>query len=96
MAEGEHEDNVHNALYVELARNTFRPETREKFKAAIADLVARGAEAIILGCTEFGILVQLEDSAVPIIDTSIIPAQAAVDIALGDEELECKSMFIAI
>ena len=82
IAEGEHQDNVHNALYDELARGIFRPETRAKFRAAIADLVARGAEVVILGCTEFGMLVEPEDSAVPLIDTTIAHAQAAVDMAL--------------
>ncbi|KAJ5629327.1 aspartate racemase [Penicillium herquei] len=84
VAEGEHEKNVHNALYQELAKNIFLPETRAKFKAAIEDLVARGAETIILGCTEFGMLVKQEDSTVPIIDTSYAHAEAAVDFALSD------------
>lgn len=82
VAHGEHENNVHNALYQELARNIFLPETRVKFKAAIVDLVANGAEAIILGCTEFGMLLQEEDSPVPIIDTSFAHAEAAVDFVL--------------
>ncbi|KAH7149085.1 aspartate racemase [Dactylonectria estremocensis] len=94
VAEGEHEHNVHNALYQELARNVFLPETREKFKAAIADLVSRGAEVVILGCTEFGMLVHAEDSTVPIIDTSIVHAQAAVDIALRNEDLETEKNLI--
>lgn len=85
VAEGQHEENVHTALFQELAKNIFLPETRDKFKAAIADLVSRGAQAIILGCTEFGMLVTQEDSAVPIIDTSIAHAEAAVDLALGPD-----------
>jgi aspartate racemase len=84
IAEGEHQDNVHNALYAELAKGIFRPETRAKFRAAIEDLVTRGAEVVILGCTEFGLLVQPEDSPVPLIDTTIVHAEAAVDIALAD------------
>jgi aspartate/glutamate racemase len=43
-------------LYAELAKGMFLPATREKFKAAIADLVQRGAQAVILGGTEFGML----------------------------------------
>lgn len=82
VAQGEHEDNIHNALYQELANNIFLPETRAKFKAAIEDLVARGAEVVILGCTEFGMLVKAEDSTVPIIDTSHAHAEAAVDFVL--------------
>jgi aspartate racemase len=82
VAEGEHQDNVHNALYAELAKGIFLPATREKFKAAIADLVERGAQAVILGCTEFGMLIEAKDSPVPLIDTTVAHAEAAVDMAL--------------
>jgi len=85
VAQGEHQNNVHNALYDELAKGIFLPSTREKFRAAILDLVARGAEVIILGCTEFGMLVKPEDSPVLIIDTTIAHAQAAVEMALAAE-----------
>ena len=85
VAEGEHQANVHNALYEELAKGSFLPATRAKFQAAIADLVMRGAEVIILACTEFGMLVRAEDSPVPIIDTATAHAEAAVDIALTNE-----------
>jgi aspartate racemase len=86
IAEGEHQDNVHNALYEELAKGIFLPETREKFKAAIADLASRGAEVIILGCTEFGMLVRPEDSPLPIIDTTIAHARAAAEMALAGDQ----------
>ncbi|WP_175696013.1 aspartate/glutamate racemase family protein [Burkholderia ambifaria] len=85
IAEGEHQENVHNALYEELAKGIFLPETREKFRRAIADLVSRGAEVIVLGCTEFGMLVKPEDSPVPIVDTTIAHAEAAVRLALASE-----------
>ncbi|MET7995761.1 aspartate/glutamate racemase family protein [Amycolatopsis sp. NPDC005232] len=49
----------------------------------VADLVGRGAEVIILGCTEFGLLVEPLDSAVPVIDTTLAHAEAAVDLALA-------------
>ena len=84
VAEGEHQENVHNALYGELAKGTFLPATREKFKAAITDLVRRGAQAVILGCTEFGMLLEAGDSSVPLIDTTLAHAQAAVEMALQD------------
>jgi aspartate racemase len=83
IAEGEHQTNVHNALYEELAKGIFLTSTREKFKAAIQDLVDRGAELIILGCTEFGMLVKPEDSTVPVIDTTVAHAEAAVEAALN-------------
>lgn len=83
IAEGEHQANVHDALYQELAKGIFLEETREKFRAALADLVARGAEMVILGCTEFGMLVTQKDCTVPLIDTSIAHAEAAIEMALA-------------
>ena len=85
VAEGKHQDNVHNALYAELARGAVLPATRAKFQAAIADLVARGAELIVLACTEFGMVVQAGDSPVPVIDSTFAHAQAAVEMALVGE-----------
>lgn len=82
VAGDEHQENVHDALYAELAKGIFLPSTREKFKAAIADLVERGAQAVILGCTEFGMLLDAEDSPVPLIDTTVAHAEAAADMAL--------------
>lgn len=83
IAEGVYQDYVHNALYQELVKGVFKDSTRARFKDAIADLVKRGAEVIILGCTEFGMLVRPEDSPVPIIDTTIEHIHAAVDTALS-------------
>lgn len=85
VAEGEHRSNVHNALYEELTKGIFRPETRARFKAAMEDLSHRGADVIILGCTEFGMLVKAEDSPIPIIDTTVAHAYAAVDMALQSD-----------
>jgi aspartate racemase len=87
VAEGHHGDNVHNALFEELAKGVYLDATREKFKTAIVDLVERGAEAIVLGCTEFGLLIKTEDSPVPVIDTTVAHAEAAVDMALADETI---------
>jgi aspartate racemase len=51
--------------------------------AAAEDMAARGAQAIILGCTEFGLLLKPEDSPLPLIDTALAHARAAVDMALS-------------
>jgi aspartate racemase len=55
-----------------------------KFKAAIADLVRRGAAADILGRTEFGMLLEAGDNSVPLVDTTLAHAQAAVEMALQE------------
>jgi aspartate racemase len=86
IAEGVHQDNVHHALYAELARGVFNEATRARFRAAIADLVGRSAQVIVLGCTEFGLLVKADDSPVPLVDTTVMHVEAAVNAALADAE----------
>ncbi|WP_136162799.1 aspartate/glutamate racemase family protein [Sphingomonas flavalba] len=73
---------VHRIIYDELVAGTIRPESRAACRGVIARLADRGAEAIILGCTEIMLLVGPQDSAVPLFDTTALHAQAAVDFAL--------------
>jgi aspartate/glutamate racemase len=82
------DDGAYQVDDAELARGAVLPATRAKFQAAITDLVARGAEVIVLACTEFGMVVEAGDSPVPVIDTPVAHAQAAVDMALADEPLQ--------
>lgn len=73
---------VHEIIYKELVVGEIRPESREAYRAVMARLIERGAQAIILGCTEIMLLVSDRDSAVPLYDTTTIHAVAAVDFAL--------------
>jgi aspartate racemase len=73
---------VHRVIYEELVVGTILPTSREGYAAVIDNLVLRGAQGIILGCTEIGLLVKPGDSPVPVFDTTIIHAAAAVDWAL--------------
>lgn len=73
---------VHAIIYDELVAGIVRPESRDAYRAVIARLVADGAQAIILGCTEIMLLVRPEDSAVPLFDTLEYHAKAAVAAAL--------------
>nr|WP_280953909.1 aspartate/glutamate racemase family protein [Methylobacterium terrae] len=75
---------VHRVIYQELVQGRAEPASREAYRAIIARLVERGAEAIILGCTEIMLLVRPDDSAVPLFDTTAIHAEAAVDFALAE------------
>ena len=83
VPEGEDFAGVDRIVYEELVRGKFLEPSRALCRAAIARLVARGAQAVILGCTEFPLLVKLEDSAVPLFDTTTLHALAAVEMALG-------------
>lgn len=74
--------DVHRIIYDELVQGRVEPSSREIYRAVMARLVERGAEAIILGCTEIMLLVRPEDSAVPLYDTTTIHAEAAVERAL--------------
>jgi len=73
---------IHHALHTELAPGMFLPETRLRFSRVIERLVQRGAQAVILGCTEFGRLVKAEDCSVLLIDTVDVHSEMAVDMLL--------------
>ena len=74
---------VHRIIYDELVAGVIREESRAAYRGVIARLVAAGAEGIILGCTEIGLLVGAADSEVPLFDTTELHALAALDFALG-------------
>jgi aspartate racemase len=76
---------VHRIIYDELVAGRVEPASREAYRAVIARLVASGAEAVILGCTEIMLLVGQDDSPVPIFDTTALHAAAALDRALSVE-----------
>ncbi|UFJ40809.1 aspartate/glutamate racemase family protein [Brevibacillus humidisoli] len=74
---------VHQIIYQELCRGVIKPDSRQRYREIISRLVEQGAEAIILGCTEITLLVNQDDSPVPLFDTTAIHAEAAVDWALA-------------
>ncbi len=78
---------VHRIIYDELVLGQIRPESKAAYLAVIDRLVARGAEGVILGCTEIGLLLQDGDRAIPFFDTTRLHALAAVDFALGSSNL---------
>ncbi|QJI21250.1 MULTISPECIES: aspartate/glutamate racemase family protein [unclassified Pseudomonas] len=76
---------VHRIIYEELCVGVISEASRQVYQQAIANLAARGAQAIILGCTEIGLLIKPEHSDLPLLDTTELHAQAAVAFALGDQ-----------
>ena len=74
---------VHQVIYDELCLSVIQPTSRQKYVEIMDDLVSQGAEAIILGCTEIGLLVGQDDCSVPVFDTTRIHAEAAVEFALA-------------
>ena len=75
-------DVVHNVIYQELCLGRIESASRQKYLDIIDRLVAGGAEGVILGCTEIGLLVRQADTRVPLFDTTEIHAKAAVEFAL--------------
>lgn len=75
---------VHRVIYEELVSGKILPGSREQFRRIIVNLAKKGAQGVILGCTEIGLLVQDADSPIPLFDTTRIHAEAAVDYALAE------------
>lgn len=74
---------VHRIIYDELVVGEIKPESKQAYLEIIGRLTADGAQGVILGCTEIGLLVKAGDCTVPVFDTTLIHAQAAVDFALS-------------
>ncbi len=74
---------VHHVIYNELVKGVIKETSRAEFLKIISKLVENGAQGVILGCTEIGLLVKAEDCSVPVFDTTQLHAKAAVDYALN-------------
>ncbi|WP_186152378.1 aspartate/glutamate racemase family protein [Burkholderia gladioli] len=77
--DAEDRDTVHRVIYEELCHGLIEPASRAAYAAIIGRLAARGAQAVILGCTEITLLIGERDSPLPVFDTTALHAQAAVD-----------------
>ena len=75
---------VHRVIYEELVQGRAEPSSRQGYRDVIVRLVERGAEAVILGCTEIMLLVGPADSAVPLFDTTALHAEAAVELSIAE------------
>ncbi len=84
VPEGDDRTTVHDIIYSELVRGVVTAESRAAYRAVIDDLVQRGAEGIVLGCTEIELLVTRHDSAVPVFATTRLHARTAADWAIAE------------
>ncbi|CAI0696693.1 aspartate/glutamate racemase family protein [Serratia ficaria] len=76
-------DIVHRIIYEELCLGKVRDASRDEYRRIISDLEQQGANGIIFGCTEIGLLVGAQDASVPVFDTTAIHARAAAEYALA-------------
>jgi len=82
VPEAEDREEVHRIIYEELCRGIITEESRRRVKDVAERLAARGAEGILLGCTELPLLIRPGDLSVPEFDTTRIHAETAVEMAL--------------
>ena len=73
---------VHDVIYDELCKGVFQEPARQAYRDVIAGLANRGAEGVVLGCTEIGLLVGPKDATIPLLDTAEIHARRAAELAL--------------
>ena len=86
IPKGADRDIVHDIIYRELCVGKTREQSRQEFIRVMDELVRRGAQGIILGCTEIPLLVEPADARVPLFDTTAIHAAKAVEWALAGED----------
>ena len=78
-------DDIHRIIYEELCQGLVRPSSADRFREIIETMKSRGAQAVILGCTEITMIVDSADCPLPAYDTTALHAEAAVDKAIGDK-----------
>jgi len=74
---------VHDVIYDELCVGVVNDDSREHYRRIMRELVGRGAEGILLGCTEIDLLVGPDDATVPVFDTTRLHVRRAVELALA-------------
>ncbi|HJN50510.1 MAG: aspartate/glutamate racemase family protein [Pseudomonadales bacterium] len=75
-------ETIHRVIYTELCEGRILAESRDKFSAIVDSLTTDGAQGIVLGCTEIGLLLRGDDVSVPLLDSTHLHARAAVEWAL--------------
>ncbi len=76
-------ESIHSIIYNELCKGVVKPDSKAVYLDVVASLAERGAQGVILGCTEIGLLIQGSDTEVQLYDTAEIHAEQAVQYALG-------------
>jgi aspartate racemase len=74
---------IHRIIFDELCRGIFKDSSRAALKAIVEDLAARGAQGVVLGCTELPLILSCADVEIPLFDTTTLHALAAVEFALN-------------
>jgi aspartate racemase len=83
VPDAEDRRTVHRVIYDELCVGKIEDRSRDEYRRIMRELAGRGAEGILLGCTEIDLLVGPEDAPVPVFDTTRLHVQKAVELALS-------------
>ena len=83
IPEGEDIDLVNRVIFDELCLGVVKPDSKAEYLRVIAELAARGAQGILLGCTELGLIVSAADVSLPLFDTTVIHAKKALELSLA-------------
>ncbi|MFP4023290.1 MAG: aspartate/glutamate racemase family protein [Thiohalospira sp.] len=81
--EGKDLEAVHNIIYNELVLGEIKNESRKKYQQIIEQLAKKGAQGVILGCTEIPLLIKQDDVSIPVFDTTTIHAEKTVEFAMN-------------
>lgn len=82
---------IDNVIYKEISLGKIKEFSKNRLKRIIRKLIFKGAEGVILGCTELGLLIKQKDCDIPVFDTTEIHSKAAVDYALTEAKIKFKS-----
>jgi aspartate racemase len=91
LVPGEPDRRIHDVIYEELCVGVIADRSRAEYRRIMRDLADRGAEGILLGCTEIDLLVGPQDSPVPVFDTTRVHAERAVELALDPQIVRADS-----
>jgi aspartate racemase len=83
VPDADNRERVHRVIYDELCLGVVSEGSRNAYREVIAALAGRGAQGIILGCTEIALLISPADASVPLFDTTELHVESAVDLALN-------------
>ena len=89
-------ERLNAAIFDELCQGVFLPRTTELFIQAIDDLKAKGAECVILGCTEIPLIVTPGNSPLPVLDSTRLLARYAVVEAVSEQPITIKAGWLAV
>ena len=84
VPDDEGRSTIHDIIYAELCQGIISPASKQRYLDVVAEETARGADGVIFGCTEVGLLIRPEDLSVPAFDTTGLHARAALDFALNE------------